>query len=244
MGIIRSDGISIIDSIIPFRYFDWSTVEGRKAYVENFQHRLGRLLGFLPFILIMTIGCHEQTAAIWSAFGVGVFVMVFNYYYSTFDPNTRDPVLILEAGMTVSFLAQGITNAVVSFECHLISPINTTTLFAVAILSMVVCYPFTIQFAKAKVSPEVAKTSEFVQFNQVLTAIWVAIFMLMAISGWLGYVYFRDDSSSAGYIVLVTVIPIVLPLLGSFGMPFLVEYLKNKASANATSGSYGEGLTE
>lgn len=219
-------------------------MEGRKAFVENFQQRLGRLLRFIPFVLTMAIGCHEQTAAIWSAFGVGVFGIILNYYYISFDPDARDPFLILESGMTAYFLGQRITNADISFECHLISPINTTALFAVAVLSMVVCYPFTIQIAKAKVTPEVARTSKFVQSNQVLTSLWVVIFMVSAISGWFGYIYFRDDSSSVGYIVLVTVILIGLPVIGSFGMPFLVEYLKNKVSTNASSGSYGEALAQ
>uniref|UniRef100_A0A7S2S3J2 Uncharacterized protein n=1 Tax=Mucochytrium quahogii TaxID=96639 RepID=A0A7S2S3J2_9STRA len=227
-------GPGLIGTILPFVYFPMDTSESRHAYMENlFSGKTGKILSFLPFILVMIIACNNITAAVWSAFGTESILILASIYRSRYNKFVP-AVMFLDGGLFLGFLAQGISVLVldardVDYNCHLISPINASVLFVVTLLSMIVCIPFTMQYARAHVSAEVSKSSGFLKFNQILTGLWLVLFAIMSISTWCGYVYFRDQTNSAGYIILATVVPIAMPISGAILMPMLIEYLKKKA---------------
>ena len=89
--------------------------------------------------------------------------------------------------MLICFTAIGVINDFFfQIKYELLSPIATSTLATVAALSMISCYPFTLQFAIPKVSSETAASKGFLLANQVMTGYWVAIFFLCTASAWSG----------------------------------------------------------
>jgi hypothetical protein len=63
-----------LNKLIPFAYFDLLEEQGRRDYIENMFGHYGKILGYSPFIVIMTVASTNPTAAIWSAFGISVFI--------------------------------------------------------------------------------------------------------------------------------------------------------------------------
>jgi hypothetical protein len=55
-------------------------------------------------------------------------------------------------------------------------------LFAVVSLSLVAGQPFTLQYAKERVAPELWETAPFLSTNRLLTSIWCAVFGAMALA--------------------------------------------------------------
>lgn len=131
--------------------------------------------------------------------------------------NKKVPFIpIITLGITATYLGEGIANQILTggLSSNLIAPVTCSGVFITAIFSMIICIPFTIQNTRLFVSEEEAKTWDFVKFNQILTSIWVLIFLLMTISSWCGHIFFRNDVSGAPYIVLGIVVPIILVVIG------------------------------
>ena len=146
--------------------------------------------------------------------------------------------MILEITSFLLYLAVIIASAVmgawpaVPFNCHLIAPIQVSALFLAAILSVLICYPFTIQFAKTNenIPMEVIRTQGFKKINMQLSLVWLFLFTIMTASSWVEYVYFssQGDEKSPGSIILGSVIPILVPVLGIPLMPVLAQYFKGQ----------------
>lgn len=58
-------------------------------------------------------------------------------------------------------------------------------LFLAGLLSLALRKPFTLQYAREMVDAETARLPEFVTANYVITAVWLAAFLLMAAANWL-----------------------------------------------------------
>mmetsp|Transcript_2167 Transcript_2167/g.3192 ORF Transcript_2167/g.3192 Transcript_2167/m.3192 type:complete len:275 (+) Transcript_2167:253-1077(+) len=241
-------GPGLLGTLLPFIYFPCDSSESRHAYMENlFDSVWGKVLTFLPFILIMAIGCNHALAATWSAFGVElllIFASIYRSRYNKFVP----AIMFLNGGLCLGFLGQAIAVSVLwgdnrqTYNCSLISPVNTSILFGVTLLSMILCIPFTMQFARAHVPEEVAKSSSFLMGNQIMTGFWLVLFAIMSAATWCAYAFYRNNQNGAGYIILATVLPIVLVLVGGILTPKLADVLRKRAKAKrgAESGMNSE----
>jgi hypothetical protein len=161
--------------------------------------------------------------------------------------NDKVPFMfILEAGMGCAFLGEGIANQILvgGLPYMYISSITASAFLLVTTLSMIVCYPFTIQFSRIIVKPEIVATWGFVIFNQALTSIWVLIFAIMTACAWVGHIYFGSNSNSTGYIILNIIVPIALPLVGGFLMKPISQCLIARVDARKNAQGGGDGNTQ
>jgi hypothetical protein len=55
-------------------------------------------------------------------------------------------------------------------------------LLLVVLISMALRRPFTLQYAREKVSPDLWNSPEFIRVNYVITAVWAAAFAIMVIA--------------------------------------------------------------
>ncbi len=55
-------------------------------------------------------------------------------------------------------------------------------LLAVVVISMIIGQPFTLQYAREKVSQELWGQPEFARVNYVITAVWAAAFAIMVVA--------------------------------------------------------------
>ena len=90
-------------------------------------------------------------------------------------------IKILGTGSVIAFVAIGayvtlvdpsLSNSAVKFSVD-------TAIFLISLLSMLLRYPFTLQYALEVVDPETAKLAGFVRANYVLTGAWTAASLLM-----------------------------------------------------------------
>ena len=98
-----------------------------------------------------------------------------------FDVIAKRPVKILAAGTLLMFGGMGATLAI-SGEDWSGSTLRMAVdfgLFAIALFSLAIRLPFTIQYARETVDAETAALPAFVRANYVLTSMWAAAFILM-----------------------------------------------------------------
>ena len=81
-------------------------------------------------------------------------------------------------------------------------------LLAIVLASMVVGRPFTIQYARERVSPEVWSSPEFLRTNYVITAVWALAFGIMVVAE-LALLYLPGMHPRVG------IVAIVLALVGA-----------------------------
>mmetsp|Transcript_30619 Transcript_30619/g.49067 ORF Transcript_30619/g.49067 Transcript_30619/m.49067 type:complete len:272 (-) Transcript_30619:198-1013(-) len=236
-------GPGLLGTLLPFIYFPCDSSESRHAYMENlFNTVWGKMLTFLPFILIMAIACHHALAATWSAFLVELLVILVSIYRSRYNKFVP-AIMFLNGGLCLGFLGQAIAVSVLwgdkrqTYNCSLISPVNTSILFGVTLLSMILCVPFTMQFARAHVPEEVAKSSSFLMGNQIMTGFWLVLFAIMSAATWCAYAFYRNNRRSVEYIILATVLPIVLVLVGGILTPKLADVVRKQAKAKRAAKS-------
>ncbi len=97
---------------------------------------------------------------------------------------TSRPVRIeILNGAMLAFFAVALAFAVARPDSGVeeyIGVISTAWLGLVSLVSLLVGRPFTLSFARAEVSPEIAKTPGFIRTNQIITSVGTAYFVLTA----------------------------------------------------------------
>lgn len=210
------------------------TSESRHEWLEALcDTRPMRAANIIPMIVVMAVACKDLIAAVWSAWAITLLVWVLEAYRHRYNPLVVFPNLIGTTSLTVYtlFIILMYTNS--GFTPTLVSPVLISALCGVVIVSLCVRRPFTAQHAATRVSEEVRRSDAFLRLNMALTAFWAVLFSIMTVSVWCSYAFFRSDdcATNAGSIVLGTVIPIVLPVLGFAVTPYLVEWLKGRGVA-------------
>lgn len=94
-----------------------------------------------------------------------------------------------------------------------IQPLTNAGLFAISLTSLLVGRPFTLEYAREQVPPDVARMPGFQFINRVLTAVWVAAFGVMTLASFVpplvqGEATIRDGGST-------------LSIVGYWVIPFL-----------------------
>ena len=221
------DGSTIIQATLPFLYFNLLTIEGRQDYVNILtESQLANMLTWIPFILIMALASTNVKLAIWLAFSITALIALIQLYHHSYKPEY--PMLYwLNSGSFLGYLGLGIANEIRPFSYTLISPITISVLAITVITSLVVCSPFTMQFARVGIPESVAKSPYFLKINNFLTGVWVGLFAIMAGSSWASWGA-ALESGSAGEIILSIVIPIVIPIAGIRLMPTLANWYRSK----------------
>jgi len=218
-------------AFLPSLYFNLLTPGGRHGYVDVLvEAPLGRVVQFVPFILIIVLSSAYETLSIWLAFGVSVLICLLDKYHSTYKPRFSSWYW-LNVGPMVAYLAMGIVFAFKPFPAGLISSISVTVMWGSVLLSMLVGNPFTYQYAKSSAPDEALARPGFMKICHLLAGYWLFLFTVMIIVSWVDYAM-PWSKGSAGHIILGIVIPVCIPLFGATTMPILLEYLRKKAAGD------------
>lgn len=137
---------------------------------------MGLLLSFSPFIVYAVLSrAGSPAAALWAGAAVAVALLLHERFVS------RRALKILEIGTAVLFgglaLWIGATHAFWSVpEVRLAVDGG---LLAIVLISMAIRRPFTLQYAREQVPPEIQASPRFVSVNWHITTIWALAFVLM-----------------------------------------------------------------
>lgn len=172
------------------------------------------LIGFLPFVIFAVVSTtHGALAGLLAGAAVSAVLTVKAL-------RNKHEVRILEVGTLILFLGlsiyvkihgQDLSIFIVKFWVDI-------GLFVIALASMALRQPFTIQFAHDQVDVKFWGSPKFLRTNYIMTGVWAAIFLVMA--GIEAIVGFSTDLSVTTGTVLV------LLVLG-FGVWFTKWYPKS-----------------
>ncbi len=165
------------------------------------------MLGFLPWIVYwILVGNVGFETSILVTLGVALAVNAATY------ARTRS-FKLFEAGAVAIFVVLLIISLAGEddFLERWIQPLSNLGILVLALATVVVGRPFTLEYARDSVSPEVAATAGFLYVNRVLTWVWVGAFAVMTVVSFIppivqGEATIRDGASTLS-IVCYWVVP-------------------------------------
>ena len=182
---------------------------------------MNAIVGFLPWIVFwILIGPVSFRAAVSIAFALTILGALL--------PRLRGRRLkTLELGGVVVFGVLMIVAFATDDEFleRWIQPLTNGGLLLVALIGVLVGRPFTLDYAREAVTPEVARLPGFLYINRIITWVWIAAFAVMTVASLLppiieGDATLHDDGSTLS-VVGYWVIPFtVLGLAGLFSTRF------------------------
>ena len=135
------------------------------------------VLGFVPFILFDVLMRLSVDLALWAAFAVA-FTLGMRSFLDTRVLKT------LDAGNTALFgvlaLYKGFIQPGLAYGAVLLAVDGG--LLAIAIFSIVLHEPFTLQYAREQVAPEQWEAPAFLRANYVVTAVWTGALLVMTLA--------------------------------------------------------------
>jgi hypothetical protein len=133
---------------------------------------MNTLLGFAPYIAFyVAMRLVAVGATLWIATGVALLVAGWNWARSG-SPK------VLEIGSVVIFAALAAYTAVSHRQWSLIAVRLAVDggLLLVVLFSLMIDRPFTLQYARERVPPELWNTPLFLSVNRRITSVWAAAF--------------------------------------------------------------------
>ncbi len=147
---------------------------------------------------------------------------------------------VIEAGGTIVFvillLLTFLTNDV--FLERWLQPLTNGGLFLIALVSILIGKPFTLQYAREHAPPEVVETPDFFQVNLLITWVWVSAFAVMTASSLIpplvqGHAALTDGGSLLS-IICYWIIPFsVLGLAALFSFWFPDWFVRQRQKPHA-----------
>jgi drug/metabolite transporter (DMT)-like permease len=114
---------------------------------------------------------------------------------------------VLNGAMLAFFVVLGVFAVLrpdSSIQDH-VDTISTGWLAIVAAASLVLGHPFTLDFSRDSVSPEIARSERFMAVNRTITGVWAACFGGMAAVGAIAAATDRPTLKTVATIVLIVV---------------------------------------
>jgi hypothetical protein len=160
---------------------------------------MGILLAFAPFIAFAIIDRFVGSLPGLIAGGlVSAALLVRDFATPGRTPKLLEiGTALLFCGLALYAAVEGATWSVIAARLCV-----DTGLFAIVIVSMLMGRPFTLQYAREKVSPELWGSPTFVRTNYIITAAWAAAFAVMIVAE-LALLYVPGFPQRAGVIVIV-----------------------------------------
>lgn len=161
------------------------------------------LLGFAPFLVYAIVQrLASPPTALWSAAATSAALLAHSAIVR------HRAVKILEAGTLLLF--GGLGAYAFLFGTHWSIPAIRVRvdigLLLIVLISIAVRRPFTLQYAREQVPPELWKSPLFLRTNYIITAIWAAAFVVMLAAD-LAMLYFPD--LSLAWSILATIVAFV-----------------------------------
>jgi dienelactone hydrolase len=166
--------------------------------------------GFAPWIVYwILIGSVSFRTAVLIAFLLSLIVTVQSILHGA-RPK------LLEVGGAIAFAVLVVVTFATNddFLERWIQPLTNAALLAIALGSVLLRKPFTLQYAEESVSPEDAAKPGFVYINTIITWVWVAAFAIMTVSSIIPPAFQGDATIHEGGSTLSLVCYWVIPFTG------------------------------
>jgi hypothetical protein len=140
---------------------------------------MGILLSFSPFIAFALLSRVLPVAgAVFAGAAVAVALLAWDRLVR------KRSVKILEAGTVLLFAGLGVLLLAVGGEWSIVEVRLAVDagLLLIVLLSMLLRQPFTLQYARERVTPEVAAMPRFLATNYVITGVWALAFLVMVVA--------------------------------------------------------------
>jgi len=150
------------------------------------------IVGFVPFILYALLVRLSDDLALWVAFAVA-FALGMRSFLETRVLKTLDMgsmVLFGALALYKGFVEPGLTFGI---ELLLVDG----SLLAILLASWLLYEPFTLQYAREQVSPQLWKSPAFLRTNAIVAGVWLTAFILMTVADIAATVTSRISASSA-----------------------------------------------
>lgn len=160
---------------------------------------MGILLAFAPFIAFAVLD--RFVGPVWSL-AAGTAVSALLLLRDLVSPHRQPKILeigtfLLFGGLTVFMLLRGSSLSVIAVRVCV-----DAGLLAIVLASMALRRPFTLQYARESVPPELWNTATFLRMNYVVSGAWAAAFTLMVIAE-LALLYAPQIPRRVGVLVIV-----------------------------------------
>lgn len=132
------------------------------------------IVGFAPFILYALLVRLSDDLALWVAFAVA-FALGMRSFLETRVLKTLDMSSVVLFGALA--LYKGFVQPSLSFAVELL--LVDGSLLAVLLTSWLLYEPFTLQYAREQVSPQLWKSSAFLRTNAIVAGVWLSALTLM-----------------------------------------------------------------
>ncbi|MBF6558155.1 MAG: hypothetical protein IVW52_18770 [Acidimicrobiales bacterium] len=143
------------------------------------------IVGFAPWIAFSVLeGPKRYELAIGAALGIAVLQLVLGMVVGARPKQLDVAAIIFFVGMLVAGLLVGPDGQ--TWLDRWSGEVSNAMLVVVALGSIVLRVPFTIQYAQEMTPKEYWDTPLFLHINYVLTWVWTATFAVTAVVGWYG----------------------------------------------------------
>ena len=160
---------------------------------------MGILLAFAPFIVFAVLD--RLVGPVWSL-AAGTAVSAALLFLDLVRPGRKPKILemgtfLLFGGLTVYMLLGDSSLSVIGVRVCV-----DAGLLIIVLASMALRRPFTLQYAREGVAPELWNTPEFLRVNYVISSTWAVAFALMVLAE-LALLYVPQIPRRVGIIVIV-----------------------------------------
>lgn len=141
---------------------------------------MGMLLAFAPFIAFVVI---ERVVGVPAGLAAGAIVSAVLLLRDGLSSTRR--VKVLEIGTFLLFGGLTLLALMPGTEPWSIAAVRLRVdagLLLIVLATMAIRRPFTLQYAREQVSPDLWNSAEFVRTNYVITAAWAAAFAVMVVA--------------------------------------------------------------
>jgi hypothetical protein len=134
---------------------------------------MGILLGFVPFILFALLTNISDSLALWVAFASAFAIGIRDFAHTKI-------LRVLDVGSIILFgllaLYAGFVQPSLSLQA--VRLVIDCGLLSIALVSMAIRNPFTLQYAREQTPQEFWDTPVFVRTNYIITMVWALSFLV------------------------------------------------------------------
>jgi len=200
--------------------------------IENF---FKKIWNWVSYILLSILPPLMEEIGVLTALGYALAMLGVQYYYLKQQKIRAFPKIL---DIAIIFLSLGLLLSVVVVEGEddWISRYNGMIvnggLITLALFSVLIQKPFTIQYAMDVAPPEIWHHPRFLISSYVTSMIWVSVFFLSFISNFVPLLIHNHPVDNKIGLIFYTVIPIFIILLGYKITNLYVGYACEKAKKN------------
>ena len=198
--------------VLPESEVRWSVLDvAAESFKSSFKNWMERTGGMVPLIVFFGLAPKDMPAAIWSAFGIQLFLILLDGYRSRYNNKVPFPGIV-PVSLLLSYILCIILyySLVPPLSSAYIAPIVTSGVTLGMLLSLVCMYPFTMQYSAPKVDESMRKSLAFYRSEQRFTLFWIVLMGVATGCTWASLLF---ESNSTGRMILGMFIPLVFTTL-------------------------------